>query len=94
MGLYKRFLEEWAEEELRWGVPLSRLRGLGSKVLVRWLKNTSKHKPGYTVDLVMIQRKEGRGRYPRSCPVRSRKRPKPACYPSSFCWSLDAELPV
>jgi hypothetical protein len=94
VGIYKRFLEERVEEELRWGVPLSRLRGLGSKVLVRWLKNTSKQKPGYTVDLVMIQRKEGRGRYPRSRPVRSRGRPEPARYPSSFCWSLCAGLPV
>lgn len=55
MGLYERLLEERADEEVCQGEPLPKMRGLGSKVLVRRLMD-SKGPPGYAADLSMMHR--------------------------------------
>jgi hypothetical protein len=56
MGLYERLLEERAEEEQRRGEQLPKVRGRGSKVLVRRLLNASRKRPKYAVDLSMMHR--------------------------------------
>ncbi len=61
MGLYERLLEERAEEEQRRGGPLPSMRGLGSKVLVRWLESSPRRRPGYAVDLSIMHRLITRG---------------------------------
>ena len=60
MDLYKRLLEERAEEEQRWGGSLLRMRGLDSKVLVRRLED-SDIRPGYAADLLVMHRLITRG---------------------------------
>ena len=61
MGLYRRLLEERAEEERRRGGPLPRMRGLNSKVLVRRLENAPSVRPKYAVGLSMMHRLITRG---------------------------------
>jgi hypothetical protein len=61
MRFYERLLKERATEEQRRGASLSRMRGLGSKVLGRRLENTSKGKPGYAADLSVRHRLTRRG---------------------------------
>ena len=61
MGLYRRLLEERAEEERYWGGPLPTVRGLGSKVLVRHLVNTPRERPKYAADLSIMHRLIARG---------------------------------
>jgi hypothetical protein len=56
MGLYERLLEERAEAEQCQGGPLPPMRGLDSKVLVRWLEDAPTRRPRYTADLSMMHR--------------------------------------
>jgi hypothetical protein len=61
MGLYRRLLEERAEEEQRRGEPLQRMRGLDSQVLARRLEDPPRRRPGYAADLSMMHRLIARG---------------------------------
>jgi hypothetical protein len=54
LGLYERLLEERAEEEQRRGEPLLLMRGLGSKVLGRWLANAPQNRSKYAADHSMM----------------------------------------
>jgi hypothetical protein len=81
MGLYERLLEERAEEEQRWDVPLPRMRGLDSKVLVRRLEDPNRQ-PGYADDLLMIQRLITRG--PRNAGEGMRLGSLKARYPKEY----------
>jgi hypothetical protein len=55
MGLYKRLLEERAEEEQRRGGPLPPMRELDSKALFRRLEDSNR-RPVYAADLLMLHR--------------------------------------
>lgn len=81
MGLYRRLLEERAEEEQRRGEPLPPMRGLGSKVLVRWLEDL-KGRPGYAADLSMMHRLIDRG--PRNAGAGMRLGSLKAKYPEEY----------
>lgn len=61
MGLYGKILAERAAEEQRLGGPLPKVRGLGSKVLVRRLEDAPRKRQGYAADLRMMQRLMKRG---------------------------------
>ena len=56
VGLYERLLEKWVEEEQCRGVPLPRIRGLGSKVLVIRLEDAPSARLKYAADLSMMYR--------------------------------------
>ena len=56
MGLYKRLLEERAEEEQRQGDSLPRMRGLNSRVLVWRLEDAPRGRQGYAADLSLMHR--------------------------------------
>ncbi len=61
MGLYKRLLEERAEDEEHQGGTLPRVRGVDSKVLVRRLEDAPGRGSGYAAELSMMRRLITRG---------------------------------
>ena len=56
MGLYEWLRDKQSEEEQRQGRPLPPMRGLDSKVLVRWLEVAPMRRPKYVADLSMMHR--------------------------------------
>jgi hypothetical protein len=81
VGLCEHLLKERAEEERRRGGLLPRIRGLGSRALVRRLED-SKGPPGYAPDLSMMHRLITRG--PRNAGEGMRLGTLKAKYPKEY----------